>query len=136
MRSLRKIVFGRREKFINLLVLVLNPWWWIIIQRNPWMGILVFILSLSVFLYFWQTKSKKLLFSLLTLTLILFFIAVRDAFDESLFRNSALNIQQYNKRHEFYAKDLGKIYTNKFSLTYFKEYSFPLISFNTTFLPT
>ncbi|MDD5415723.1 MAG: hypothetical protein PHE48_01815 [Candidatus Daviesbacteria bacterium] len=65
--------------------------------------------------------------SLLVLTAVLSFIAVKGAFDENLFRSSALDIQQYNKRHEFYAKDLGKIYTNKFSLTYFKEYNFPLI---------
>lgn len=70
---------------------------------------------------------------MLTLTTILFAIAVREAFDESIFRNSALDIQQHNKRHEFYANGLGKIYTNRFSLTYFKEYNLPLLKLQRNF---
>lgn len=118
---------------IHILVILLNPWWWIIIQRNFWVGPVVFILSLVVFIYFWQIKSSKLLLLLLVLTAVLFFIAVKEAFDESIFRNSALDIQQYNKRHEFYANNLGKIYTNRFSLTYFKEYNFPFTKLQRNF---
>ena len=118
---------------IHLLVITLNPWWWIIIQRNPWVGILVFILSVAVFIYFWQLKSKKLFLLLLLLSAILFFIAVRDAFDESILRNSALDIQQLNKRHEFYASSLGKLYRNRFSLAYFRNYNLPLYKLQRNF---
>lgn len=112
--------------FIHITVIILSPWWWIIIERNLWVSLLVFILSVAVFIYFWQVKSKKLFFLLLLLSTILFFVAVKDAFDESIFRNSALDIQQLNKRHEFYASGLGKLYKNRFVLTYFKDYNFPI----------
>lgn len=111
---------------IQLLVILINPWWWVIIQRNFWIGLLIFILSLVVFGFFWQIKSKYNLLLLVILTMTIFFIAIGEAFDESIFRNSALDIQKYNKRHEFYAKGLGKIYTNRFSLAYFKDYNFPI----------
>lgn len=117
----------------HILVIILNSWWWVIIKRNFGVGLLVFALSLVVFTYFWQIKSRKLFLLLLTLTTVLFFIAVREAFDESIFRLSALDIQQINKRHEFYASGLGKIYTNRFSLTYFKEYNLPLYKLQRNF---
>lgn len=113
--------------------MILSPWWWVIIQRNLWASLLAFSLSLVLFIFFWQTKTKILLFILLTLTISLVVISVRDAFDESIFRNSALEIQQINRRHEFYANGLGKIYTNRFSLTYFKEYSLPLTKLQRNF---
>lgn len=111
---------------IHLLVIILNPWWWIIIQRNLWIGLLVFVLSFVVFVYFFQSQSRTLLLLLSILTAILFFISIGEAFDESIFRNSALDIQQLNKRHEFYANGLGKLYKNRFVLTYFKDYYFPI----------
>ncbi|MBU1000123.1 hypothetical protein KKE78_01845 [Patescibacteria group bacterium] len=130
-----KIKGAPMKKFIlaHLLVIILNSWWWTVIQRNFWVGLLVFVLSFVAFIYFWQNKSRKLFLLLLTLTTVLFFITVRKAFDESIFRNSALDIQQYNKRHEFYANDLGKIYKNKFTLTYFKEYNLPITKLQSNF---
>lgn len=111
---------------IQLLIILLNPWWWIIVQRDTWMGLLVFILSLIVFIYFWQIKTTGTLLLLVLLTIAVFSVAVKEAFDESIFRNSALDIQQLNKRHEFYAKGLGKIYTNRISLAYFRNFNLPL----------
>lgn len=118
---------------VHILVILLSPWWWIIIWRNFLTGLLVFVLSFVVFQYFFKSKSRILLLLLLSLTAILFFISTRKAFDESILRVSALDIQQYSRRHEFYANSLGKIYTNRFSLTYFKEYNLPLYKLQRNF---
>lgn len=126
-------IIGNGSIFVHILVILLSPWWWVIIQRNFWIGLMVFILSLVVFLYFWQNKSPKFFLLMFILITILFMITVREAFDESIFRNSALDTQQYNKRHEFYANGLGKIYTNKFSLIYFKEYNLPFVKLQRNF---
>lgn len=126
------LLFDRREKFISLLVIVLNPWWWIIMQRDVLSGLLVFILSFLLLLFV-RDKSRILFILLISLTIILVFIAVKKAFDESLFRESSLDIQQYTRRHEFYASGLGKIYTNRFSLSYFKEYNLPLNKLQSNF---
>lgn len=116
-----------------LIVILLTPWWWVIIQRNILVGLLVLSLSLVVFIYFWRIRSRALFLLLLVLTMTLFFIIVREVFDESIFRNSALNIQQLNKRHEFYAKGLGKVYTNRISLTYFNKFNLPLSKLQSNF---
>lgn len=127
------------EKVMNrsiltpLIAILLTPWWWVIIQRNILVGLLVFSLSLVVFVYFWRIRFRALFLLLLVLTMILIFIAVRDAFDESIFRNSALDIQQLNKRHEFYAKGLGKVYTNRISLTYLNKFNLPLSKLQSNF---
>ncbi len=118
---------------IQLFVIILNPWWWIIIQRNLWIGLLVFILSFLVLQYFWQTKSKSQPVLIIIITVVLVVVSFREAYDESIFRNSALDIQQFNKRHEFYAQGLGKIYTNKIALTYFKNFNLPLYKLQRNF---
>lgn len=115
-----------RFMLIQILVILLSPWWWIIIQRDFWVGLLIFILSALLFIFFWQNRPRKLFLILLILTTVIFFISIKEAFDESIFRNSALDIQRYNRRHEFLANGFGKIYKNRFSLTYFKNFSLPL----------
>jgi hypothetical protein len=112
-----------KEKIIHLLVIFLNPWWWVIIQKNMSIGLLIFVLSFVVFIYFLQRKSLNLFILLVLLTITLFLVNTKKASDENIFVPSALDIQQYNKRHEFYANSLGKIYTNRFSLFYFKEFN-------------
>ncbi len=110
----------------HLFVIIFNPWWWFILQKNYWIGLLIFVLSFSIFHYFYLIKSSFYLKILLGLTGILIFICIKEGFDAAIFSNSVLEVQQYNKRHEFYAADIGKIYTNRFSLLFFKNYSLPL----------
>lgn len=76
-----------------------------------------------VFLYFFQNKSRIFLLLLISLTVILFSVNIKEVSDENILVLSVLDIQQYNKRHEFYANSLGKIYTNRYSLAYFKVYA-------------
>lgn len=107
---------------VPLLVIILNPWWWVIIQRNLWIGFLVLMLSFIIFLFFFQNKSRITFFLLLFLTAVNFLVIIKDSFDKNIFRYSALDIQQHFRRNEFYANGLGKLYKNRFSLTYFKIY--------------
>lgn len=129
----RVSIFGNTGIYIHLLVMTVNPWLWIIFQNNLIVGLLVFVLSLAVYIYFWQIKSTKILLLVIMLTTAVFFLAVKEAFDESIFRNSALDIQQLTRRHEFFANGLGKAYTNRISLTYFKDFSIPLYKLERNF---
>ncbi len=122
-----------RSMLTPLIVILLTPWWWIIVQRNALVGLLVLSLSFIIFVYFWQNKSRIIFLLLLSLTMTLMLVSIRESFDENILRNSALNIQQYNKRHEFYANDLNKIYTNRYILTFFKEYNLPLLKLESNF---
>lgn len=125
--------FKSFDGLIHLLVVILSPWLWFIVQKNFLISLLILGLDLVVFLYFSQKRSKMLFFFLLILTIISVFITVKNGFDYSIFRNSALDIQQLNKRHEFYAHGLGKIYTNKIVLTYVKDFNLPLYKLQRNF---
>lgn len=83
------------------------------------------------FLYFCFKKKFFVIFAILTILTVV--ISIKGAFDESIFRNSALDIQQLNKRHEYFAKGLGKIYTNRFSLSLYKDFSVPLYKLQRNF---
>lgn len=136
------LVFLKANKYsvTNIMIILLNPWWWVIIQSDLWIGVIAFILSI-VFVHYVVTsssysfynKSKITLLLLLGLTSLLIIIILRQGFDESIFKLSPKEIQQQNKRHEFYAHNLGKIYTNKFSLSYYKNYSYSLLKFERNF---
>lgn len=117
----------------HLFVIIFNPWWWLVLQKNFWIGILVFVLSFVVFHYIYIYKSHFLFKILLILTGILLLSSIKEGFDTTIFSNSTLEIQQYNKRHEFYATDLGKIYTNRYSLLFFKNYSLPIYKLQRNF---
>lgn len=121
------MIINRNIKpLVHLFVIILNPWWWTIIQRDLLASLFVFILSFVVYLYFYQNRSRLVILILVALTIGLFAISIKEALDENIFRNSALDIQQLNKRHEFYANGLGKLYKNRFALAYFKDYNFPI----------
>lgn len=109
--------------FLSVLIIFINPWWWVIVQKDLLIGILVFILSIIT--PFFYNGSKFVLFFLI-LNILLISTIFRQALDESIFRLSPQEIQQQNKRHEFYAHNLGKVYKNRISLSYFKNYNYPL----------
>lgn len=115
-----------------VMIILLNPWWWVIIQKDLQISILVFALSI-ILPYFFHSGSKSILLLFLVLASLLIIICLKQRFDESIFRISPTEEQQLNKRHEFYAHNLGKIYTNRISLSYFKNYSFPLLKLERNF---
>lgn len=117
--------------WVICLLMFINPWLWVIVRRDVLVGFLSF--ALSIFFLYFCFKNKKLLIPIIVLTGVLVAISLKGAFDESIFRNSALDIQQLNRRHEYLAQGLGKIYTNRFSLSFFKDFSIPLIKIQKNF---
>lgn len=107
---------------LNIAVILINPWWWIVLQRDLVIGILAFLISIMVVLYFFQGKIQKLL---ILSSVVFVSVSIITALDSSIWTTSELETQQYGRRHEFYAKGLGKLYTNRFTLSYFKKYHLP-----------
>ena len=108
---------------VNIAVILFNPWWWVAFQRDLVIGILALLVSLLVALYFFQGRMGKLL---ILFSAVFVSISIITALDSTIWTTSELEIQQYGRRHEFYAKGLGKLYTNRFTLSYFKKYHLPL----------
>lgn len=123
-------LFKNSPLWIICLVIFLNPWFWVITQRNLPVTLISFVLSIVAFGYLFKKRS---LLPVALLSLILILISLNDAFDESIFRNSALDIQKFHKRHEYYANGLGKIYTNRIALEFYKDFSTPLYKLQKNF---
>lgn len=115
----------KKPVIINILVIFLTPWWWHVIQTDLLIGLLIFVQSILLFLFILHPKLK-IAGAILILTAIVAVSAVTQAFDETILRLSALDIQQLTRRHEFYASGLKKIYTNRISLAYFNNIDLPL----------
>lgn len=116
----------------NVIIILLNPWWWIIVRKDLTISVLAFVLSIT-FCYMFYNRSKIIFLSFLVLISLLIIICLKQGFDESILKISALEEQRLNKRHEFYAHNLGKIYTNRISLSYYKFYSFSLLKLERNF---
>lgn len=70
-----------------------------------------------------KTKQRKE-FVVVALLLIIYIslVSLRNGADRGIFRTKALDIYLFGKRHEYFAKELGKIYSNRFGIYYLKNY--------------
>lgn len=103
-----------------------NLWMWRIFKENLLLSILLVILS---FLFLKQTVAKVKIHQLLIFILvfvIISFLTLRTGFDKNIFVTSPEDLAQLNKRHGYYADELGPLYTNKFSQQAYKYLSTPI----------
>lgn len=113
--------------WVTIILIFLTPWEWRIIKENFFLGLLVPISS--VFLYVILTTNKinhRILTLFIIVNLIIIYILFSFGFDNKIFIKSEEEIQQYYKRHEFLGKEIGKFYTNRFSLVFYKDYYWPI----------
>lgn len=114
---------------LNLLLLVItfsNFWIWRILKDNFVVGILLIILS---FLFLRQIVAKFQIYQLLILTftcLLIGFLTLRVGSDTGIFITSPQDLPQLNKRHGFYALELGPLFTNRFSQKAYKYFGPPI----------
>ncbi|OGE43674.1 hypothetical protein A3B45_03225 [Candidatus Daviesbacteria bacterium RIFCSPLOWO2_01_FULL_39_12] len=104
-----------------------NFWIWRIFKDNLVVGILLVILS---FLLFKQLVDKFQIHRLLILIfifLLISFLTLRVGFDANIFITSPQDLSQLNRRHGFYADELGLLFTNRFSQKAYKYLSLPIL---------
>lgn len=113
--------------YLLLLVIIFgNLWIWRIFKDNFVVGILLVILS---FLFLKQIIAKVQNYQLLVLIFIFLsisFLTLRVGFDKNIFITSPKDLAQLNKRHGFYALELGPLFTNGFSQQAYKYFSLPI----------
>lgn len=108
-----------------LVILLLTPWTRYLIKND-----LLLAVALITFNFFLVNvvfnKSNNITKGIaFALFLFLIFYSFKNGFDKNIWVMSPMEIVKQNKRHNFYANDFGKLYTNKVSLYYFSKISNP-----------
>lgn len=123
-----KTKIATRYYYLLLLAIIFsNLWIWRIFKDNFFIGILSVILS---FLFFRQIITKVQFHQLLMLIfifLLISFLTIRVGFDENILITSPDGMAQLNKRHGFYAMELGSLFTNRYSQQAYKYFSLPIL---------
>lgn len=106
--------------FLIILVSVANFWIYKIFQDNLILALLIFIESLLLFraVFLKDHSLSKIVFVLLSIIAV---YLLTNNFDKNIFKNSDLENIKIFERREYYSKELGKIYRNRFGLYYFNN---------------
>jgi len=134
-----------------LIICAISPWTWTILHDHLYLGILA-ILTAVLFSLEIISKKRNLKISYLKylLLLVLLIVSFTLYLDRTRYAKSDNEVINTLYRHEYYAKELGKIYKNRFGILYFnnvkllfREYSDNMFSilhinnyFNTGFSKT
>ena len=116
------------ENFLLLLTLTLaNYWIWQIFSNNLILGITLLAIELGLFISISQKRLRKKYITILSILVLLLFcfsiFILRDKFDQTLSTTSPTEISILDKRHGYLAGGLGSLFTNKYVLHYYKDYS-------------
>ena len=113
---------------IIFILIFSNPWIYVIYRNNPILASLIGLITLLLFLTkIFKQKTYIFIFILLS---ILVLLLLRTGFDSTIFSKNPTEVKQLNTRHEFYNQDLGFLFTNKYSLNYYQNYSLSVLKLN------
>lgn len=113
-----------KEIVILLSVITFNFWFWRIVKENIFIGILLTLLT--IFLYMLITQKR---FQIITFvaTFILLLVASSVVLKSDFVKEAQLQTPEdqikLTERHFYYAEDLGKVFLNSKVLNYYKNYS-------------
>lgn len=116
------------ENYIFLLILTAaNYWVWQIFSNNLILGIILLVIELELFILITQKDLKRNYVIALSISVLLLLalnaILLRDKFDQILLTTSPTEVNILDERHGYLAEGLGKIFTNRYVLHYYKDYS-------------
>ena len=111
----------KKQHWVFLLVILANSWFWRVIKLDFVVGILIIVLNILLFILILQKHSRKVLFSTIIIFFIISIFSLKKGSDRGIFIIQPLERDQIEKRHEYYANNLGRLYKNRFALTYFKR---------------
>ena len=116
------------KSYIFLLILTISNYWvWQIFSNNLVLGGVLLLIELGLFILITQKNLRKRYQTILFLSGLFFLslgaIFVKGNFDQTLLVTSPTEISILMQRHGYLADGLGKIFTNKYVLHYYKDYS-------------
>ena len=110
-----------------LILTASNYWVWQIFSSNLVLGGILLLTELGLFILITQKNLRKRCQTILFLSGLLFLslgaVFVKSNFDQTLLVTSPTEISILMQRHAYLADGLGKIFTNRYILHYYKDYS-------------
>lgn len=111
------------NKIISIAVLLIvsffNVWVYWIYEKNFFLGEIIIIETVLLFLLVINKITKVILALILILLLMMSIYLLTNYFDKEISSPSTIESVKIIQRRQFYAPELGKIYTNRFGIYYF-----------------
>jgi len=121
----------RRNFLITFFVSILNFWFWKIAKLDLILAALVLTLSILLSISLVNKFSRKYVLGIFFLTVLVSVISLTKGSDRGLLKNTQLDISTFEKRHEYYAKELGMLYKNRVGIFFLKSYKPFAVRFET-----
>lgn len=119
--------------FLGLSASLFNFWIYWIFEYNFFLGELLVIESVLLYLSFLRKKNQVLLILIvIILTLTGSFLLVNH-FDKNIFSVSEVESIRIRERQEYFAKELGQIYKNRVGILYFDHLRLPFSKISDNF---
>lgn len=114
---------SQRNKLISISVLLVvsfsNFWIYWIYEKNFFLGESIIIETVLLFLLVINNFTKVISALILIILLMTSIYLLTNYFDKEISSPSTIESIKIRQRRQFYAPELGKIYTNRFGIYYF-----------------
>lgn len=111
------------NKLISILFLLIvsfsNFWIYWIYEKNFFLGEIIIIETVLLFLLYINKITKLILALILIILLMTSIYLLTNYIDKEISSPSTIESINIRQRRHFYASELGKIYTNRFGIYYF-----------------
>lgn len=104
-----------------LLVAFANFWIWRVIKINPFLGLVLILLSLTFGYLICIKFNKKILLIFLLLVLMTGYQVMVTGFDKNLVTITPDQQKKLDERHGYFVGNLGILFQNKFTLRFYKD---------------
>lgn len=114
----------KKDFLITVFIVFTTPWIWKITNYNVFLCLLLILITIIlVKLLLIDRLHTALILILCGAFLIASVINFRLGFDQELNKLNFNEEIQIDERHKYYARELGELFLNKYSLNYYKNYN-------------
>ncbi len=110
----------------SFFVILANFWIWRIFNQDLVIGLSLVILSFLLFLLYFKFNKVFLILTLI-ITIFLSSRILNTGFDNNLINLNPDQEKQQNARHGYFSIELGKLFQNKLTLRFYKDF-YPTLS--------
>lgn len=115
-------IFYNSPYILLIVIPLLNSWFWRMWKLDVFTTFLCLVLSYLLAISLISKISKKLMILTILATFLLSINSLVKGINKELFKKTQLDISTYEVRHEYYAKELGRLYKNRIGINYLKKY--------------
>lgn len=114
-----------KKDFLIIFIALTTPWAWKMINYNVFLCLLLILITIILvkLLLIDRLQHTILILILCCVFLVVSVINLQLGFDQNLRKLNVNEEVKLNERHQYYARELGGLFLNRFSLNYYKNYN-------------